>query len=128
MALKTFRVGRVTVETATVGFVTNAALTITLNTGEITAIGQDWRALVALGRQATLSLTCHYDPADTAQALLRTEFMTGDGSLSVVTMYDGSGTFTCSQMMVTSCGITKAVGASDQISFTIESKVEVTYA
>ena len=128
MAVKTFRVGKVLIEGTQVFSLSNASLSITLNTGEITSIGNDWRDLTALGRQATLSLTCYYDPTDVAQAALRTEFMTGDGALSAVQMWeDTSHYFAASGMLLTACGLTKAVGAVDQITFTLEAKGALSY-
>lgn len=128
MALKTFRIGKVLIEGSQITSISQAALNITLATGEVTSIGADWRDLVALGRQATLTLTCFYDPTDAVQAALRTEFTTGDGALSAVQMWeDASHYFAASGMLVTSCAITKAVGAVDTFAATLEAKGAISY-
>ena len=128
MAIKTFRVGKVLIEGSQIFSLDNAALSITMGAGETTSIGEDWRDLIALGKQATLSLTCSYNPSDPTQAVLRTEFMTGDGAVSAVQMWeDASHYFAASGMLVTTCNITKAVGAIDKVNFTLEAKGAISY-
>jgi len=128
MAIKTYRVGKVLIEASQIFSLDNATLNITMGAGETTGIGEDWRDMVALGKQATLNLTCSYNPSDGAQAMLRTEFMTGDGALSAVQMWeDASHYFAASGMLVTTCNITKTVGSVDKVSFTLEAKGAISY-
>lgn len=128
MAIKTFRVGKVLIEATQMANVQNASLAINFGNAEITAIGQDWRDVIALARGATLTVTAFYDPLDSATNLCRTEFMTGDGYLSVISIYDGATTyFAFSGAMVTACNINKSVGAADTINLTLVAKGTVTY-
>jgi len=128
MAIKTYRVGKVLIEASQIFSLDNATLNITMGVGETTSIGDDWRQLVALGKQATLNLTCSYNPNDGQQSSLRTECLTGDGALSAVQMWeDASHYFAASAMLVTTCNITKAVGAVDKINFTLEAIGAISY-
>ena len=128
MAIKTCRVGKVLIEASQIYSLDNATLNINMGVGETTGIGEDWRDMVALGKAATLNLTCSYNPSDFVQAALRTEFMTGDGAVSAVQMWeDASHYFAASGMLVTTCNITKSVGAVDKASFTLEAKGALAY-
>jgi hypothetical protein len=127
MAIKTYRVGRVLIEGSQIFSLDNAALSITRGMGEVTSIGDDWRDLVVLGGQATLSLTCSYNPVDGNQALLRTTLLNGSTFGSVTMWEDTSHYFVCSAMLITTCNLTKAVGSVDKINFTLEAKGAVAY-
>jgi hypothetical protein len=128
MAIKTFRVGKVLIEATQIANVDNATLNITFAAGDVTAIGMDWRDIVALGRAGTLTLTCSYDPADTAQALIRTEFISGDGYLSAIQMWeDTSHYFAMSGAFVSTCTITKATGGVDKFNATVEARGAIAY-
>ena len=127
MAIKTYRVGRVLIEGSQIFSLDNATLNITRGIGEVTSIGEDWRDAVVLGGQGTLTITCSYNPVDGNQALLRTTLLNGSTFGSVTMWEDASHYFVASQMLITTCNLTKAVGAVDKINFTLESKGAVVY-
>lgn len=128
MAIKTYRVGKVLIEGSQIGNVDNAQLAIDFANAETQAIGTDWRDVTPLGRGASLQLTCSYDPADVPQAAIRTEFISGDGLLSAIQMWeDVSHYFSFSGCMVTTCNIAKTVGGVDKINITLVAKGAVSY-
>lgn len=128
MSIKTAKVGKVTIEGNTLGENPNATLNITLATAETTPIGVSWRELVALTKSWNLSLTVNYDPSGTALSALRTEFISGDGDLSSVQMYeDGTHYFAGSASIITAFNLTKSAGSQDQVAITIEGNSELTY-
>lgn len=127
MAIKTYRVGKVLIEGSQIQSLDNASLNIARGMGEVTGIGDDWRDIVALGAQATLSLTCSYNPVDGNQAALRAGVLSGSAFGSVTMWEDASHYFVASAMLITTCNLTKAVGAVDKINFTLEAKGAVVY-
>lgn len=127
MAIKTYRVGKVQIEGTQIFSLDNAALNITRGVGETTSIGDDWRDMVVLGAQATLTMTCSYNPVDGNQADLRNRVLTGSAFGSVTMWEDASHYFVASAMLITTCNLTKAVGAVDKINFTLEAKGAVAY-
>lgn len=128
MAVKTYRLGKVVINAGTVTNCTNAALTINQEVSDRTSLGDDWRFLGTLGKSWTLSLSCKNDPVATTLVALRTEFISGDCETGSVRMYDGATTyFSGSYAMVTSFGLTKSVGADDEVSITIEGNSALEY-
>lgn len=126
MAVKTFTVSQVKIAGNKVANVENAALAITINTGETTGLGDTWRSLVTLGKQATLTMTYSQNTTDTAQNVLASEWITGDCVPGTVQMYyDTSHYFTCATMFITGWSETEAVGAANKISVTLESNTSV---
>jgi hypothetical protein len=128
MAIKTFRVGKLLIEGSQITSIESAQLQVNFAHGVTTPIGADWQDIIALGRDATLNVSCYYDPADACMASIRTEFMTGDGYLSAIQMWeDTSHYFGFSGCMVTTCNVSKTVGAQDKLTFTLVAKGTVVY-
>lgn len=128
MAIKTGRVGKVLIEATQIGNLDNGSLALDFGNQETTPVGADWADLVALVRRATLTLTCSYDPADTATGLVRTEYINGDGYMSAIQIWeDTSHYFSFSGAMVTVCNINKTSGAVDKINITLRAKGAVSY-
>jgi predicted secreted protein len=128
MAIKTFKVGKLSIDTTDVGEVNNMSLSITLDTGETTEINDDWKTYLALGKSWTLSGSLYYDPDDTAQAALRTEFISGDGDLSDIDMYEDDTHYFSGDGIITSFAVTKAINANDTLAITIIGNGELDYS
>lgn len=119
MAIKTSKVGKLQIDTNDAGEVNNLTLTVTLDTGETTEIGDSWKTNLALGKSWTLSGTLYYDPDDTVQEALRTEFISGDGDLADVRMYEDDTKYFSGAGIITSYNVTKAINAADTLAITI---------
>lgn len=129
MAVKTFTVGKVNYEGNQVGEHPNATLAVNIDTSDRTRIGDTWRRMGALGKNWTLSMTCKYDPDDTAQAAMRTEFISGTGLIGSVRMYeDTTHYFLGTSGIITGFNVTKSVGSDDELSVTIEGSGQLTYS
>jgi predicted secreted protein len=128
MAIKTFKVGKLSIDTTDVGEVNNMSLSITLDTGETTEINDDWKTYLALGKSWTLSGSLYYDPDDTVQAALRTEFISGDGDLSDIDMYEDDTHYFSGDGIITSFAVTKAINANDTLAITIIGNGELDYS
>lgn len=119
MAIKTGKIGKLQIDTEDAGEVNNLTLTVTLDTGETTEIGDTWKTNLALGKSWTLSGTLYYDPADTVQLALMTEFISGDGDLADVRMYEDATKYFSGAGIITQFNVTKAINASDTLAITI---------
>lgn len=119
MAIKTGKIGKLQIDTEDAGEVNNLTLTVTLDTGETTEIGDTWKTNLALGKSWTLSGTLYYDPADTVQLALMTEFISGDGDLADVRMYEDATKYFSGAGIITQFNVTKAINAADTLAITI---------
>ena len=128
MAIKTFTVGKVLVNTNTLPNVETATPTVTINTGEVTSIGNTWRELVALGKSWSCTIVVKRDPANTAYAAVRTEFMSGDGLVTDLSIYEDATKYFHGSCYVTQFAPTKSVGNVDSTSITFEGTGLLTYA
>ena len=121
MAIKKFTVGKVTVNANELtGLVENSAPTFTINTGDTTAIGMTWRELISLGKSWSLSLTVKTYPANTAYTALRTEFMSGDGLITTLNVYEDATKYFTGSAILTQFAPTKSVGNVDSTAITFE--------
>jgi len=128
MAIKTYKVGKVLVEGTQIRELQSANLTVTIGSEDTQEIGESWADPVGTGKAWTLSLTCKHDPADTVQAALRTEFISGDGGLSAIQSWvDGSSYFSGSGALVTNMVINKSVGPIDTVTFELQGKGALSY-
>ena len=119
MSVKTFKVGKLQIDSSDAGKVNNLSLSITLDTGETTEVGDTWKTNLGLGKSWTLSGSLYYDPDDTVQAALRTEFISGDGALADVRMYEDATKYFSGAAVITSFAVTKAINAPDTLAITI---------
>lgn len=121
MAITTFTAGKVTVAGNTLGENPNVTLAINIGMDDQTRIGDTWRRIGALGKSYTINVTCKYDPDDTAQAAMRTEFVSGDGEVGSVRVYeDGTHYFLGSNCLITGFNLTKSTGAADELTMVFE--------
>lgn len=120
MAIKTFKIGKVKINSDDLGECDNATLTITLDIGETTEIGDTWKEQLALGKSWNLSVSVKHNPADTAQIAMRDEFMTGDGAIAAVYMYEDNTKYFYGAAVITSYNVTKSVNAIDVLAMTFE--------
>lgn len=127
MAIKTFKVGKLQVDSNDVGEVDNMALNITIDAGDTTAIGDTWAAAIPLGKAWNVSGSLKYDPDDTAQAALQQEFIAGDGALADVRVYEDGSKYYSGAGIITAYNINKAVGAVDTLSITIQGTGALSY-
>lgn len=104
-----------------VGYVSSWTLTMTVDTGETTSIGDAWKGNLALGKSATVSLNRYK---------LDTEFDLTDGEDTILlklyeTGSEGAGTGYWVQCSRTSFGHAKSINAIDTetISFTVTDEI-----
>lgn len=128
MAIKTFKVGKLDIDGNELAYLDNMSLNITIETGETTAIGETWGAAITLGKSWNVSGSTKYDPSDTAQAALRTEFISGDGALASVKVYEDDTVYYSGAANITAFNITKAVGAVDTLNITLEGTGALSYS
>jgi len=117
MSATTYRVGKIAIAASVMKYVSDATLAVNFATEEDTGIGQDWATHQALGRSWSLSGTAKHDPADTAQLLVISEFLAGDGKLTSVYMYYNATNYFYGSCLVASAGVRKSVGAQDVFTF-----------
>jgi len=119
MAIKTFKVGKIKIDANDLGETESATLSIDLDTAEKTQLGESWKSYLALAKSWNLSITMKYNPDDTAQAALRTEFIAGDGDLAAVAMYEDAVKYFHGAAIITNFAPTKSVNAPDMVSISI---------
>lgn len=120
MSIKTFKVGKVSIDTDDLGECDSATLTITFDIGETTELGNTWKEQLALGKSWNLSVSAKYNPANQAQIDMREEFMTGDGAIADIRMYEDNTWYFYGAAVITSFNVTKSINAIDVLSMTFE--------
>ena len=120
MAILTHKVGKVKIDANDLGEVDNASLSVTTDMGETTELGNTWKEHLSLGKSWNLSASMKYNPGNTAQAALKTEFISGDCALAAVYMYEDDTNYLTGAGIITSFNVTKAINAIDTLSITIE--------
>ena len=119
MAIKTFKVGKIKIDANDLGETESASLSIDLDTAEKTQLGDNWKSHLPLAKSWNLSITMKYNPDNTAQAALRTEFISGDGDLAAVAMYEDAVKYFHGAAIITNFSPTKTVNAPDMVSISI---------
>ena len=127
MAIKTFKVGKLQVDAADVGEVSSMSMNITIDVAETTEIGDTWKTNLSLGKGWDVSGSLLYDPDDTAQAALRTEFIDGDGALADVRVYEDATKYFSGAGVITSFSVTKGIGAADTVAISIQGNGSLSY-
>lgn len=120
MAIKTFKIGKVQIDGNDVGEVDNATLSITFDIGETTELGDTWKEQLSLGKSWNLSLSLKSNPTDPAQAAMRAEFISGDGAVADIRMYEDATKYFSGASVITAFNITKSVNAIDVLAMTFE--------
>lgn len=128
MAILTAKVGKVMIGAIELKETDNASLAITIDSGETTSIGQTWKTVMALGKSWTLSCSCKHNSGDSGQSSLRDEFISGDGEIADVKMYEDDSVYFSGPAVITSFNVTKAVGAIDTLSVTLEGDSTLSYS
>ena len=119
MAIKTFKVGKLEIDGSVLGSLDNISLNITIESGDTTAIGSTWAESIPLGKSWNISGSTKYDPADAAQLALMIEFISGDGDIAAIKVYEDASKFYSGAGIITAFNVTKAVGGVDTLSITI---------
>ncbi len=127
MSIKTFKIGKLQIDSTDVGEVDNMSLNITIDAGDTTEIGDTWADAIPLGKAWNVSGSLKYDPADTAQLALQTEFISGDGALADVRVYEDATKYYSGAGIITAFNIVKAVGAVDTLAITIQGTGALSY-
>lgn len=127
MSVKTFKVGKLDIDGNELGFLDNMSLNITMETGDTTSIGDTWAAAIPLGKSWNVSGSTKYDPADTAQLALMTEFISGDGDIAAVKVYEDATKYYSGAAIITAFNVTKAVGGVDTLSITLQGTGSLSY-
>jgi len=127
MAIKTFKVGKLEINGTELGDLDNMSLNITIEAGDTTAIGDTWAAAIPLGKNWNVSGSTKYDPADTAQLELMTEFISGDGDLAAISVYEDATKYYSGAAIITSFNVNKAVGAVDTLAITLQGTGSLSY-
>ncbi|KKM01232.1 hypothetical protein LCGC14_1796530 [marine sediment metagenome] len=124
MALKKFTEGSFIVKYATshftVGELVDVTLTTTIAPGDVTRIGTTWESVVELGRSWEMAISMNYDPANSAQSVMISAYVTGPASFSDLQFFeDGTGNHSGTALL-TSAVVTKAVGSVDKFTATFK--------
>ena len=127
MSIKTFKIGKLQIDSNDVGEVDNMSLNITIDAGDTTQIGNTWAEAIPLGKAWNVSGSLKYDPADTAQLALMTEFISGDGALADVRVYEDATKYYSGAGIITAYNVNKAVGAVDTLAITIQGTGALSY-
>lgn len=127
MAIKTAKIGKLQIDGDDVGEVNSITLNTDIDIGETSTIGDTWKTQLSLGKSWNLSGSLYYDPDDTAQAALRTEFISGDGALADVRMYEDASKYFSGAGIITSFSVTKGIGAHDTLSISITGNGVLSY-
>jgi len=107
---------------STVSNAGEATLTITINSADVTAIGESWERSLELAKGWELSFTCNYEPVDTAQAAVITASTSGNSAtFTSIQLYDdASGVYAGTGCVLQSVGVTKAVGSPDKFNVSLK--------
>ncbi len=127
MAIKTFKVGKVKIDANDLRANESATLAILLDVAEKTQIGDSWKSRLALAKDWNLSITMKHNPNNTAQAALRDEFISGDGDIAAIAMYEDAVKYFHGAAIITNFSYTKAVNAPDMVNITIEGNGTLSY-
>ena len=127
MAIKTYKVAKVTLAAAEISEVVNATLNITLENTDRTSFGDSWKEVGAQGKSWELSISFTYDPANAQQLSLQTEFISGDGDIADIRMYEDATKYYSGAAIITSFGITTAVGGDATVAATFVGNGPLSY-
>ena len=131
MAIATFKVGGATIEGTALANLISGTWTVTHNVEDTQPIGSSWRAGTVLGGEWEVSLECHYDPTDTAQAALVTNFVAGGDSciLTSITLSTITASWVVTgSAIITNATVAKASGSTDKLSVTLRGNGSVAYS
>jgi predicted secreted protein len=130
MAVKTFSVANVKIggtAGTTIGNIESANLTVTMDTGEITAFQSTWKTYVTLAKSWQLTVTAKYDNSDAGATALRTEWVSGDNLVTSVIMYENASAFCSGDTILTSYTEGATVNAVDTYSVTFMGNGALSY-
>ena len=128
MAIKTFKVGKLDINGNALASLNNMALNITIEAGDTTAIGSTWAEAIPLGKNWNVSGSMKYNPADTAQLELMTEFISGDGAVAAVKVYEDDTVYYSGAAIITAFNVVKGVGAVDTLAITLQGTGALSYS
>ena len=118
MAILTGTVGKVKVDANDLGESSTGTISIVIDTAESTELGDDWKTYIPLAKSWTLNASVLYDPANAAQLALRTEFISGDGNIAILRMYEDDTKYFTGAAIVTGFSVVKGINAADTVALT----------
>jgi Phage tail tube protein len=127
MAVKTALLGKVLIGSDQIGHLTNAALKLTGAVGDLTAIGDSWKSEIPLLNSWTLTVQYVYDSTDAGQSDLRTAWISGSRALASLQMWEDGTHYFSGAGNIADLSYTKAQGAEDKISVTINGSGSLQY-
>ncbi len=108
----------------------SAALTVNMDMAETTSLGDTWKEYIALAKSWGLTVTAKYDNVDGAASALRVEFISGDCTVTSVTMFVNTAATTasfCGDTILTGFNVNKSVNAVDTYTVTFQGNGTLTY-
>ncbi len=130
MAIKTFTVASVKLggtAGTTIANVDSANLTINMDTGETTGLGDTWKEYVSLAKSWQLTISCKLDNVDAAASALRTEFISGDNIVTGVVMMESASSYFSGDTILTSYTEGASVNGVDTYSCTFQGNGALSY-
>ncbi len=127
MAQKVHTAGSFKVEGTAIGPLVDYTVNINVGIGDTTPIGTSWDEAVELAKNWDMSISCNYDPADTAIAALITAYTSGDAALSSIGAYEDTSAFHGGSALLTSAVVNKSVGSPDKFSATFKGTGALTH-
>ena len=126
-AIKKHTSGSMRVNSTTIAESVSVTMTLTLNTADITSIGNSWENAMALHKGWEMAVVCNYSPVDTGQAILVAASVGTSDALTGISFFeDATGCYTASAGILTAYSVARAIGSPDKLNFTIRGKSELT--
>ncbi len=124
MAKKTFTEGSFVILSGishhTVGETVDMTLTVNVNPGDTSVVGTSWEAVIELGKNWEMAISCNYDPDNSAQNIMISLYASEGAMLQGVQWYEDATGVHGGTALLTSAVITKAVGQVDKFSATFK--------
>ena len=130
MAIKTFTVASVKINGTSGSALNNiesANLTVNIDTAESTGLGDTWKEYTALAKSWGLTVSVRYDNTDTTASTLRTEFISGDGVVTSVTMYETASCYFQGDTIITGYNEGASVNNMDTLTVTFQGSGALAY-
>jgi len=127
MAIYKHTAGSFKVEASALNEIVDFSVNVTVNVADTTPIGVTWAENTELGKSWTMSITCNYDPDDTAQTALITAYTTGDALLTSIAAWGGATSNYAGSALITAATITKSVGSPDKFTATFTGRGTLSY-
>ena len=127
MAIRTYVTGKLTNNGTAIGGMRDGSLAVDIGTEEVTKFSATWRDHLETVRGWTIQGSCAYNPADTAQAALRTAYTSGTAVLSAIAFWEDASHYFGGSGILTNATVSKSVGSPDRFNFSILGKTTLSY-